>query len=224
MAGVTVSGVLWAVFQNNAGGAWDNAKKSFEAGVMINGEMTYKGSDAHKAAVTGDTVGDPFKDTSGPSMNILIKLTCLIGLVIAPILGGHGATTEKGACCSGDKKEMVCTEGKCDLSKCATMTKDECAKMCEANGCSDECKEKCMSQYDENGKYIGDAAHVHGPNCNHDKAEIKDIKVTKVKDANGKVKATVILTTMVDGKETTEEKVFEGDDLEVDAKIAELGK
>lgn len=91
MAGVTVSGVLWAVFQNNAGGAWDNAKKSFEAGVMINGEMTYKGSDAHKAAVTGDTVGDPFKDTSGPSMNILIKLTCLIGLVIAPILGGHEA-------------------------------------------------------------------------------------------------------------------------------------
>lgn len=93
MAGVTVSGVLWAVFQNNAGGAWDNAKKSFEAGVMINGEMTYKGSDAHKAAVTGDTVGDPFKDTSGPSMNILIKLTCLIGLVIAPILGGHSAET-----------------------------------------------------------------------------------------------------------------------------------
>ena len=92
MAGVTVSGVLWAIFQNNAGGAWDNAKKSFEAGVEIDGEMTYKGSEAHKAAVTGDTVGDPFKDTSGPSMNILIKLTCLIGLVIAPILGGHSAT------------------------------------------------------------------------------------------------------------------------------------
>ena len=91
MAGVTVSGVLWAIFQNNAGGAWDNAKKSFEAGVEINGEMTYKGSEAHKAAVTGDTVGDPFKDTSGPSMNILIKLTCLIGLVIAPILGGHSS-------------------------------------------------------------------------------------------------------------------------------------
>ena len=90
MAGVTVSGVLWAIFQNNAGGAWDNAKKSFEAGVEINGEMTFKGSEAHKASVTGDTVGDPFKDTSGPSMNILIKLTCLIGLVIAPILGGHG--------------------------------------------------------------------------------------------------------------------------------------
>ena len=97
MAGVAVSGVLWAIFQNNAGGAWDNAKKSFEAGVMIEGEMTYKGSDAHKAAVTGDTVGDPFKDTSGPSMNILIKLTCLVGLVIAPILGqmsGQGAHAE----------------------------------------------------------------------------------------------------------------------------------
>jgi K(+)-stimulated pyrophosphate-energized sodium pump len=93
MAGVCVSGVMWAIFQNNAGGAWDNAKKSFEAGVEINGEMTFKGSDAHKAAVTGDTVGDPFKDTSGPSMNILIKLTCLVGLVIAPILGGHGSET-----------------------------------------------------------------------------------------------------------------------------------
>ncbi len=106
MAGVTVSGVLWAVFQNNAGGAWDNAKKSFEAGVMINGEMTYKGSEAHKAAVTGDTVGDPFKDTSGPSMNILIKLTCLIGLVIAPILGGHteGNESESAAV------EVVLTE------------------------------------------------------------------------------------------------------------------
>ena len=98
MAGVAVSGVLWAIFQNNAGGAWDNAKKSFEAGIEIDGKMTYKGSDAHKAAVTGDTVGDPFKDTSGPSMNILIKLTCLVGLVIAPILGevygsgGHGET------------------------------------------------------------------------------------------------------------------------------------
>ena len=90
MAGVCVSGVMWAIFQNNAGGAWDNAKKSFEAGVEIDGKMTYKGSDAHKAAVTGDTVGDPFKDTSGPSMNILIKLTCLIGLVMAPLLGGHG--------------------------------------------------------------------------------------------------------------------------------------
>ncbi|MCH2200038.1 MAG: sodium-translocating pyrophosphatase [Flavobacteriales bacterium] len=103
MAGVAVSGVLWAIFQNNAGGAWDNAKKSFEAGVEIDGEMTYKGSDAHKAAVTGDTVGDPFKDTSGPSMNIPIKLTCLVGLVIAPILGGHT---------SGEHSETGETNGK----------------------------------------------------------------------------------------------------------------
>ncbi|MGZ9735163.1 sodium-translocating pyrophosphatase [Flavobacterium sp. GNP002] len=124
MAGVTVSGVLWAVFQNNAGGAWDNAKKSFEAGVMINGEMTYKGSDAHKAAVTGDTVGDPFKDTSGPSMNILIKLTCLIGLVIAPILGnGSHTISNKAACCA--TTEM-----------CTSMSKEECmAQGCDSKTC-----------------------------------------------------------------------------------------
>lgn len=158
MAGVTVSGVLWAVFQNNAGGAWDNAKKSFEAGVEINGEMTYKGSDAHKAAVTGDTVGDPFKDTSGPSMNILIKLTCLIGLVIAPILGGHeaGATTTKASCCVKTEQKLDCS--KCDTAMMASMTKEECAKMCDDNGCSAECKEKCMSMYDENGKFKGEVA------------------------------------------------------------------
>ena len=114
MAGVTVSGVLWAIFQNNAGGAWDNAKKSFEAGVEINGEMTYKGSEAHKAAVTGDTVGDPFKDTSGPSMNILIKLTCLIGLVIAPILGGHA---EEGLAQIEDEVSIEMTVASQDLAK-----------------------------------------------------------------------------------------------------------
>ena len=84
LAGITVSGVLMGIFQNNAGGAWDNAKKSFEKGVEIDGKMEYKGSDAHKASVTGDTVGDPFKDTSGPSMNILIKLTSIVALIIAP--------------------------------------------------------------------------------------------------------------------------------------------
>lgn len=84
LAGITVSGVLMGMFQNNAGGAWDNAKKSFEKGVEINGKMEYKGSDPHKASVTGDTVGDPFKDTSGPSMNILIKLTSIVALIIAP--------------------------------------------------------------------------------------------------------------------------------------------
>ncbi|MGN6178103.1 MAG: sodium-translocating pyrophosphatase [Mucilaginibacter sp.] len=84
LAGVTVSGVLMGIFQSNAGGAWDNAKKSFEKGVVINGETYYKKSEPHKASVTGDTVGDPFKDTSGPSMNILIKLMSIVSLVIAP--------------------------------------------------------------------------------------------------------------------------------------------
>lgn len=86
LAGATVSGVLMGMFQNNAGGAWDNAKKSFEKGVEINGEVFFKKSDPHKASVTGDTVGDPFKDTSGPSMNILIKLMSIVSLVIAPSL------------------------------------------------------------------------------------------------------------------------------------------
>jgi K(+)-stimulated pyrophosphate-energized sodium pump len=86
LAGVTVSGVLMAIFQSNAGGAWDNAKKSFEEGVEINGQMYYKKSDPHKAAVVGDTVGDPFKDTSGPSLNILLKLMSVVALVIAPLL------------------------------------------------------------------------------------------------------------------------------------------
>ncbi|TPG72245.1 sodium-translocating pyrophosphatase [Hymenobacter nivis] len=89
LAGVTVSGVLMAMFQSNAGGAWDNAKKSFEKGVLIDGVMQYKGSEAHKASVTGDTVGDPFKDTSGPSMNILIKLMSIVSLVIAPHIAEH---------------------------------------------------------------------------------------------------------------------------------------
>ena len=86
LAGATVCGVLMGMFQNNAGGAWDNAKKSFEKGVEINGQIYKKGSDPHKAAVTGDTVGDPFKDTSGPSMNILIKLMSIVSFVIAPTL------------------------------------------------------------------------------------------------------------------------------------------
>ncbi|NBV09326.1 MAG: sodium-translocating pyrophosphatase [Flavobacteriia bacterium] len=180
MAGVTVSGVLWAVFQNNAGGAWDNAKKSFEAGVEINGEMTYKGSDAHKAAVTGDTVGDPFKDTSGPSMNILIKLTCLIGLVIAPILGNGHATSDKNTNANGTKMECQgengqcksgmqsgkCTEkdcckkdnammGKCNMNECSKMNKEECAKMCDEKGCSPEEKAMCLSHFGKDGKWIG---------------------------------------------------------------------
>ena len=215
MAGVTVSGVLWAVFQNNAGGAWDNAKKSFEAGVEINGEMTFKGSDAHKAAVTGDTVGDPFKDTSGPSMNILIKLTCLIGLVIAPILGGHS---------EGTKKEMKYTiikmnddassdMGKCDMNKCATMTKDECAKMCDSLGCSAEEKEMCMSHYDANGKFIG----KEGEKSCCSKDADKKVKV-EITNNNGKAKATV--TTSIN--KSVNVQTFEGSLEDVKAKVEAL--
>lgn len=97
LAGITVSGVLMGMFQNNAGGAWDNAKKSFEKGVEIDGQIYYKKSEPHKASVTGDTVGDPFKDTSGPSMNILIKLTSIVALVIAPhisVKSGHHGKAE----------------------------------------------------------------------------------------------------------------------------------
>ena len=219
MAGVTVSGVLWAVFQNNAGGAWDNAKKSFEAGVMINGEMTYKGSDAHKAAVTGDTVGDPFKDTSGPSMNILIKLTCLIGLVIAPILGNESH--------DGMKKEIImemrmdCSKemmGKCDMSKCKDMTKEECAAMCDSLKCSPEEKEMCLSHYDADGKFIAPKAGkdccakpaLTGPNS-------KDVRV-EITNTNGKAKASV--TTTVNGTSATQ--TFEGTEAEVKAKVDAL--
>ena len=104
LAGVTVSGVLMGLFQSNAGGAWDNAKKSFEKGVLIDGVTHKKGSEPHKAAVTGDTVGDPFKDTSGPSMNILIKLMSIVSLVIAPYIAVDSSTTKT---MSGINMEMM---------------------------------------------------------------------------------------------------------------------
>src|SRR5690606_34234428 len=107
LAGATVSGVLMGMFQNNAGGAWDNAKKSFEKGVSINGEMYYKKSEPHKASVTGDTVGDPFKDTSGPSMNILIKLMSIVALVIAPTLASMYGDEDKSASVKPAVEEVV---------------------------------------------------------------------------------------------------------------------
>ncbi len=124
LAGVTVSGVLMGMFQSNAGGAWDNAKKSFEKGVEINGEIFYKKSEPHKASVTGDTVGDPFKDTSGPSMNILIKLMSIVALVIAPHISEkpHGAA-EAGMINKEVKKEIKLVDGKEVVTETVTITK-----------------------------------------------------------------------------------------------------
>jgi K(+)-stimulated pyrophosphate-energized sodium pump len=125
LAGVTVSGVLMGMFQSNAGGAWDNAKKSFEKGVEINGEIYYKKSEPHKASVTGDTVGDPFKDTSGPSMNILIKLMSIVALVIAPHISEkpHGAA-EAGVVNKEVKKEIKMVDGKEVVEETVTITKN----------------------------------------------------------------------------------------------------
>jgi len=161
MAGVTVSGVLWAIFQNNAGGAWDNAKKSFEKGVDINGVIYYKKSDPHTAAVTGDTVGDPFKDTSGPSMNILIKLTSLIGLAIAPLLAVPSFSDGGGACCKMEQSTTCSAKNKAahcpTMVECSSMksccTKDKEAKCCdkaecgtEKSCCTKDKKEECCTK------------------------------------------------------------------------------
>jgi K(+)-stimulated pyrophosphate-energized sodium pump len=150
LAGITVSGVLMGMFQNNAGGAWDNAKKSFEKGVMIDGQPFKKGSEPHKAAVTGDTVGDPFKDTSGPSMNILIKLTSIVALVIAPFIN-EGAAGHAGAeSCHGTEMHAGGAEGKsCCASMGAaadtTVAASGAEKACCADGKADKgaTKESC---------------------------------------------------------------------------------
>lgn len=125
LAGVTVSGVLMGMFQSNAGGAWDNAKKSFEKGVVINGETYYKKSEPHKASVTGDTVGDPFKDTSGPSMNILIKLMSIVALVIAPHISekDHSAVADAEMIKKEVKKEIQIVDGKKVETETITITK-----------------------------------------------------------------------------------------------------
>lgn len=133
LAGATVSGVLMGMFQNNAGGAWDNAKKSFEKGVEINGEIYYKKSEPHKASVTGDTVGDPFKDTSGPSMNILIKLMSIVSLVIAPSLAKLHADDIQ-------KNRMMKLEASMQACKTAGCSDDDCERIM-GTSCSSDSKE-----------------------------------------------------------------------------------
>lgn len=179
LAGVTVSGVLMGMFQSNAGGAWDNAKKSFEKGVVINGETFYKKSEPHKASVTGDTVGDPFKDTSGPSMNILIKLMSIVSLIIAPhiaVNGGHGASaaeccTDGGkakteACCSMDGHHAS-ANAKCDMDKCMKMTPEECAAYCDSVGCSPEQKAECVKHAKGHKDAAADPHHHDGSHGDH---------------------------------------------------------
>ncbi|MFN5222904.1 MAG: sodium-translocating pyrophosphatase [Bacteroidota bacterium] len=137
LAGATVSGVLMGMFMNNAGGAWDNAKKSFEKGVEINGEVFYKKSEPHKASVTGDTVGDPFKDTSGPSMNILIKLMSIVSLVIAPSLASmHADTIQENRMKKISTMMEACVDAGCSKEQCSHMMEGcegmegkECCKM-----------------------------------------------------------------------------------------------
>jgi K(+)-stimulated pyrophosphate-energized sodium pump len=159
LAGITVSGVLMGMFQNNAGGAWDNAKKSFEKGVVIDGESFKKGSEPHKAAVTGDTVGDPFKDTSGPSMNILIKLTSIVALVIAPFIaiGGADHTGEGGhSAPATEEAAHVCTpecmsSGACPMHQEAPAAEDaeagevSQAAPAEGDAAAHSCTKKCTA-------------------------------------------------------------------------------
>jgi K(+)-stimulated pyrophosphate-energized sodium pump len=223
MAGVTVSGVLWAIFQNNAGGAWDNAKKSFEAGVEINGEMTYKGSEAHKAAVTGDTVGDPFKDTSGPSMNILIKLTCLIGLVIAPILGGHTAEAATTTMMTEEVSKEVSVEmtaGEGDMVEAKVMiTTTKNGEVIK--------EEKLISGTEADVKAKIDALKEDGLHIEHDMEAAgkggKEMKVEMTQNEDGPVKAVVTTTITENGETVTTDQTFEGTEAEVKAKIDALG-
>ena len=159
LAGITVSGVLMGMFQNNAGGAWDNAKKSFEKGVVIEGETFKKGSEPHKAAVTGDTVGDPFKDTSGPSINILIKLTSIVALVIAPFIaiGGADHTGEGGHNAPATEQSAhVCTpecmsSGTCPMhqeapAQGAEATEGTEAAPAEGDAAAHSCTKECSAE------------------------------------------------------------------------------
>ena len=199
MAGVTVSGVLWAIFQNNAGGAWDNAKKAFEKGVNIDGVMYYKKSEPHKAAVVGDTVGDPFKDTSGPSMNILIKLSSLVGLTIAPLIavnGGHGAGSGMGAddCCAS-KAKMECymdmdaacdmdAEGNCVIDS-ATCAEWMAAGKCDSSDCIKMENGKCHIKSDACEKITGaDCCKNKQASCESDC--MKKCKEQGIECGNGK--------------------------------------
>ena len=186
LAGATVSGVLMGIFQNNAGGAWDNAKKSFEKGVEINGEMFYKKSEPHKASVTGDTVGDPFKDTSGPSMNILIKLMSIVSLVIAPTL----------AQISGKEVKNVAKEQRIEISVQATSNdsskamivadkKNVGGEFIQALTADGLIKPKTKVEWKNNSLFINDAEQPKSVSEKYGKLLVKDGKtITNFKYEN----------------------------------------
>jgi K(+)-stimulated pyrophosphate-energized sodium pump len=179
LAGATVSGVLMGMFMNNAGGAWDNAKKSFEKGVEINGEVFYKKSEPHKASVTGDTVGDPFKDTSGPSMNILIKLMSIVSLVIAPSLASmHADTIQENRMKKISTMMEACVDGGCSAEQCSHMMMEGCEGM-SAEDCHKmmkdctgmEGKECCkMMGYEKGGECCDKMKGGGAGECDHQMA------------------------------------------------------
>jgi hypothetical protein len=174
LAGITVSGVLMGMFQNNAGGAWDNAKKSFEKGVDIDGKMEFKGSDAHKASVTGDTVGDPFKDTSGPSMNILIKLTSIVALIIAPFISvggeGHGDAARHATEMVEHQCSAECmSSGNCPMHAQSEEAAHECSEACHSN--SETCPMHAAHEGEAAEGMETAAAHSCSPACKKEGAE-----------------------------------------------------
>ena len=215
LAGVTSAGVLMAIFQSNAGGAWDNAKKMIE-------EQGRKGTDAHKAAVVGDTVGDPFKDTSGPSLNILLKLMSVVALVIAPSIalsadeaGQYAAT----AMTQEAKKEIrVQMEKGDDGMATATVytTNSVYGEESQTSQVFKGTEEEVMAQVE---KFKASAADMEfGPDAK------KEVKVKMEANEDGTVKATVTTTTMKDGKEEVVEEVLEGTEEEVKKQIEAMNK
>ena len=209
LAGVTTAGVLMAIFQSNAGGAWDNAKKMIE-------EEGRKGTDAHKSAVVGDTVGDPFKDTSGPSLNILLKLMSVVALVIAPSIAISSDSVQAYA---GEisKEVMVNMESNDDGSVKAVITTTT-----TENG-EETTDEKVIQGTEEEVKAQMEELKSDGIHIEHGDGEMtkggKEIKVEMEKNDDGTVKATVTTTTMENGEESTTTEIIEGSEEEVKAKI-----
>ncbi|NNK59911.1 MAG: sodium-translocating pyrophosphatase [Flavobacteriaceae bacterium] len=217
LAGVTTCGVLMAIFQSNAGGAWDNAKKMIE-------EQGKKGTDAHKAAVVGDTVGDPFKDTSGPSLNILLKLMSVVALVIAPSIALSSDAVE-GYASASETTEMS-KEVKVNMmnNDDGTVTAMVTTVMNENGEESTDEKKFTGTEAEvkaEIAKLKEDDIHVELDEGDM-KTKGKEIKVEMTKNEDGSTKATITTTEMVDGKEVTSSSVIEGTEAEVNEALEKM--